>query len=875
MIRFDSETKTLSLSVRDLAEEDDYRFAGPAPVSLKRRALMGQQAHEDHQGAREEEIGSYRRERSVRYETRRGEWRVVVSGRIDGIYTDPEGRTVIEEVKTVVVNEAELAAITPEDYPAYTRQLQLYRYLLEEGSSGLRFGEGAPEMALHLHMIALPSKATRTLLLDYARETCLAHVERRLDDLIDEQQSGASVRERRRASVDLIAFPHEARRPHQDALADAIAEGLAGPKRVLASAPPGIGKTAASLVPALRRAWELGGRVFVATSKTTQQQIFAETLQRMAARGTPVRSVVLTARERACLNDVVHCHEDACRYARDYSRKLHEGGAFGRLRRLPVASQSAIEAEAREHEFCPFEAALDLSDEVDVVIGDYNYAFDPGAVLKRMFVEREPSDVVLVVDEAHNLYERARGYYSPELSCELLRRIEQGLVGGEHAVQRRARGLVRKLLDYLGLLGRGEALPQETEPAPPPEPPPENLLLFADPQAAERPSRPQRPVSERVPLPRAPILPVRGEGPLPPEREVVVDVAFLQALRDELGELSVAWFAEGKAKGGAEPDPVTAASRLLARFVSVAEIGGDEFSVLWRSGEGGVLQVLCKDPSKQLARRFRACGGAVAVSATLEPLAFYRDVLGLGEDALVRSFPSPFDPARRKVLVLDLAQTTYRTRERDLPIVEDGIRAVVAARAGNYLVCCPSFAYLERLAERLEVLPGYEVLSQRRSMPGEERAAVLERVRQGPKRGLPPVVLFVVQGGIFTEGVDYPGDACIGAVVVGPGLPAVSFERSLMQDYYERTSGRGFEYAFLFPGMSKVIQSAGRVIRTSTDTGVVVLIGARFASPRYAEHLPRGWYETSPRELVCRDPYGALRAFWSERDALEAPPGGS
>lgn len=865
MIRFDVSTRTLSLSVRDLAEEDDYRFAGPAPVSLKRRALMGQQAHEDHQGAREEEIGSYRRERSVRYETRRGDWQIVVSGRIDGIYTDPEGRTVIEEVKTVLVSEAELAEITPEDYPAYTRQLQLYRYLLEAGSSALEFGEGAPEIALHLHMIALPSKATRTLVLDYTREACQAHVEARLDALTELHLVADAQRTRRQAALDSIVFPHPQRRPHQDALSDAIAKGLAGPKRALVSAPPGIGKTAASLVPALRRAWELGGRVFVATSKTTQQQIFADTLEKMVARGTPVTSVVLTAREKACLNDVVHCHEDACRYARDYANKVRESGALERLRRLPVASLSRIEEEARAHEFCPFEAALDLSDEVDVVIGDYNYAFDPGASLKRMFVEREPEDVVLVVDEAHNLYERARGYYSPELRCEVLRRLDQGLIGAEHPVQRRARGLIRKLLDYLGQLGRGEAPTPEAEPAEVPEPPPENMLLFADPAAAARPASRRvpkaRPISDRIPTPRVPVSQADG-APLAEEREVEVDLAFFQALRDELGELSVAWFAEGKAKGGREPDPVTAASRLVARFTGVAELGGEEFSVIWRAPEGGILQVLCKDPSRQLGRRFRSCGGAVAISATLEPLSFYRDVLGLGEDAHVEAFSSPFDPKRREVLVLDLPRTTYKNREQDLPIVEDAIRAVVASRAGNYLVCCPSFAYLERLYERFEVLPGYEVMRQQRSMPSEDRKAVLERLREGPGRGQPPVVLFVVQGGIFTEGVDYPGEACVGAVVVGPGLPAVSYERSLMQDYYERTAGKGFEYAFLFPGMNKVIQSAGRVIRTPTDAGVVILVGARFASERYACHLPRDWYRRSPRELVSRNPYQDLREFW-------------
>jgi DNA excision repair protein ERCC-2 len=871
VIRFHEDTRTLSLSVRDLADDLDYRFSGPSPVSLKRRALMGRLAHEDHQGAREEEIRSYRRERSVRFETAIEGWRVVVSGRIDGIYSDESGRTVIEEVKTIVGTEAELQAAGPETFPHYTRQLQLYRYLLEEGSAGgLAFDEGAPEIGLHLFLIALPSKATRTVELGYTRGACQELVARRLSEVVSAHADDQATAQRRRAAREKIVFPHAELRPHQEEMIEAIERALREVGQALVSAPPGIGKTAAALVAALRRASELGGRVFVATSKTTQQAIFADTIRDMRERGAPVRAVVLSARHKACLNDVVHCHADACRYAADYATKLADSKALERLSKLPVADLDAIQAEGRAHEFCPFEAALDLSEIVDVVLGDYNYAFDPGAALKRMFVERPPSDVVLVIDEAHNLYERAMGYYSPELRADTLRRLEQTLVGGSHPLERRARGLIQRLLSYLSRVARGEA---GAEPPPPDEPseeePATNLLLFDDPAAADAPrKRPRqrvgyRAASRRV-VPPAPREPSPPPADLPPEREVEVDRAELSALRDELGELAVAWFAEGRAKGGDDVDPLVAASRLLSRFVGVLELEGDEFTTLWRAADGGALKILCKDPSRQLSRRMSACGGVVAVSATLEPLEFYRDMLGLGENALVRAFPSPFDPKRRKVVVLDLPSTAYRSRERDLPIVVDAVRAVVAARAGNYLVCCPSFAYLERLVERVDDLPGFELRRQERGMPDGARAEVLARLREGPARGDPPLVLFVVQGGVFTEGVDYAGDACVGAIVVGPALPRVSFERSLIQAHYQRNYGRGFEYAFLYPGMSKVIQSAGRVIRTPTDRGVVALVGMRFATPRYNQLFPRDWYQNHPRELISRDPYRELQEFWNQ-----------
>lgn len=897
VIRFDEQARRVTLSVRDLAEEADYRFAGSSPVSLKRRALLGQQAHEVHQGAREGELRSYRRERSVRYETRIGAWTAVVTGRIDGIYTDGEGRTVIEEVKTVLGTPEKIDALdAAAAYPHYVRQLQLYRHLLEEGAAALGFEGKAPEIALHLVVIALPSRHRRTVALPYDRAACAAHVQRRLASLVVENDGRAARVARRRANERDIRFPHGETRPAQADMVNAIERALDARRPILVSAPTGTGKTAAALVPALRHAARIGGRVVVATSKTTQQAIVARTVRLLRATGAPVRAVVLQAREKACLNDVVDCRPEGCRYAEDYARKLATSGAAERLLDGGVADSEAIAAEARAHLFCPFEAALDLIDEVDVIIGDYNYVFDPGAALRRVFVDEDPKDVVLVIDEAHNLYDRGMDYYSPALRRELLHELgrvldaSSGGDGPRGQIARRARAVLDRLLDELARIAAGgEALAPAAEQAPPPPAPPSsNLLLFDDPAAGARPAtarakrapsgrRPSlgpdavRPATQ-LPVAQAPARPQPSppRPGLPPEREVTADVELLGELRDELAELAVAWFAEGgRAPRGAD-DPVIALSRVLGRFVQVLELGGEEFSVLWREADGGSLKLLCKDPSRQLARRIRACAGAVAISATLEPLEFYRDVLGFGPDAAMASFPTSFDPARRCVLVLDRPSTRYQERDRDLPIVEDAVRAVLAARAGNYLVACPSFDYLEKLAARLERVPGFDVLVQPRTLDEPGRAEVMARLRRAADGQAPPVVLVTVQGGIFTEGVDYPGALCIGAIIVGPGLPRVSFERALIQAHYERAYRRGFDYAFLYPGMSRVIQAAGRVIRTATDEGVVVLVGDRFATDRYARLFPRDWYTKEPRELVVDDPYGALVRFWKARDAARA-----
>lgn len=884
MIRCDARARTLSLSVRDLAEEGDWRFAGPAPLSLRRRAQLGRAEHEAHQEAREEALSSYKRERAIRFETQLDGWTALVTGRIDGIYSDAAGRTVIEEVKTIVGGPADLAAAGPDTFPAYARQLQLYRYLLEEGSRALSFAGSAPEIALHLYLIALPGREARLLELPYAREACREHVERRLRALIEEQQGAAARGARRRAVASEIRFPHPELRAPQEAMLRAVDEALAAGRPALVSAPPGVGKTAAALVPALRRALAIGGRVFVATSKTTQQAIVIRTLGLLREAGTPVRAVVLQAREKACLNRVVDCRPEACEFARDYAGKLHGSGAFERLLEGGLAEPAALKAEAERERFCPFEAALDLTGEVDVVVGDYNYAFDPGASLRRMFVEEEPRDVVLVIDEAHNLLRRGVGYYSPELPGGLLRELDQVLVGRTDPLSRRTRDVLHRLRVLVAETGEGQApAPPAAAPAPEAAPALRNRGLFDDPEAV-RPRRPARaPAAKRAvaaPVAAPPLAAPPRPLPVAPRdaraREVALDPAPFAALRDELDALAVEWFALGgpaAARGPLEEEPLLRLQRLVGRFAGVLDLGGEEFSGVWRADEGGSLKLLCKDPSRLLGRRIRACAGAVGVSATLEPLPFYRDVLGFPPETALVSLGSPFDPRRRRVMVLHRPSTHYHERERDLPIVEDAVRAVVAARRGNYLVCCPSFEYQDMLARRLEVVPGFEVVGQARSMDEARRAAVLERMAAGASGRAAPLLLLAVQGGIFTEGVDYPGELCVGAIVIGPGLPQVDLERELMQRHYEGKygPGRGFEYAYLYPGMSRVVQAAGRVIRTPTDRGVVVLVGSRFATSRYTDLFPRDWYVRSPRELISTDPYGDLVRFWAEVDGEGRP----
>jgi DNA excision repair protein ERCC-2 len=249
------------------------------------------------------------------------------------------------------------------------------------------------------------------------------------------------------------------------------------------------------------------------------------------------------------------------------------------------------------------------------------------------------------------------------------------------------------------------------------------------------------------------------------------------------------------------------------------------------------------------------------MSATLTPFAFYQDVLGFPpERTFTVELPSPFPAQNRKIVIVPEVSTLYRDRQRDAPKIADIIAGIVAQRAGNYIAFFPSFEFL-RLVRPWLRLPASGLIEQSETMTDTERLAVLQSLRQHDAESQ---LVLAVQGGIFAEGVDYPGDMLVGVIIVGPGLPRFDAEQELIRAYYEEQYGRGFAYAYLYPGMTRVIQSAGRVIRSETDVGIIALLDKRFTYTNYAALLPTHWYVRTPRELITRHYQQDLERFWSQ-----------
>jgi DNA excision repair protein ERCC-2 len=835
-LRLDENSRTLSLSVGDLCDEIAGGGSLNATPFQATRLDMGREVHVLHQSESRLQQPGYVTEYPIRFVTAVRGYTIIIQGRLDGLYQE-DGAWTIEEVKSVLDWQNPFTLSTVPFH--YILQLQMYLFLCLQNPD-----------ARHVigRLVLISCDLSRKHILEVAAEPdktwelMRAALERFLDRHEQEQVDHA----RKRTWATRLTFPFPAIRQYQDQMIVAIQKALETQGRLLVSAPTGIGKTVAALYATLRYALQEGLTVFFLTSKTTQQRTVADTLrlwlgepsagEASSAWTPPFRSLILQSKEKSCANDVVFCHESRCLYARDFYTKLEEADLSALFHRVGLITPEIVYEKAVGQEVCPFELALELLSQVDLVVCDYNYVYDPRVALKRVF-EDDYSRIILVIDEAHNLYSRGRGYYSAELRLSRIECLK--------------RGTVRLLENQSG-----------REPFPLAE---EHQDSFANLESVSS-SFLDRLASFLARLEEyfAELEishPAEGKG----QRLVEFDREFFESLTEDLEELLRCYMMHQR-----RPEiPLSDEAGLLdflyevSNFCSILKLEGGEFAhVLDRNAGDALLQIICLDPSRQLGKRNQGFHCVIGMSATLTPLLFYRDVLGFERDTELLRLPSPFPAANRKVLILPEVSTSYRDRSRNASRIARIIEEVIALRRGNYLAFFPSFEFQTEVALHLSPR-NYRLLLQERSMPDHARNSLLEKLLHQRETNL----LLAVQGGIFAEGVDYPGELAVGAFIVGPALPRVSFEQELMRQYYEEMRSKGFDYAYLFPGMNRVIQSAGRVIRSEEDRGIILLLDKRFTYENYAGLLPREWYIDSPSELVRKQYLEELKCFWLESSA--------
>ncbi len=760
-----------------------------------------------------------------------------IEGRADGIFTDESGTVVIDEIKTTAVPVDD---ITEDMNPCHWAQGMVYGALY-----------GRQEELEKLDVRLTYYQIDTDDIIRFVRHFTCGELEAFLQDLLERYapwaQRQLDWKDARSASLTALSFPFPSYRPGQRAMAGEIYRTCtAAPSkqgtRLFCQAPTGIGKTMSTLFPALKAIGTgCGEKLFYLTARNTTQTAAEDAIARLhAAAPLSLRSVTLTAKEKVCLHPDAEghpaCLPELCPYAKGYYDRVNQALASLLDGENCRFDRPALAAAAQQFSVCPFELGLDLSEWCDVIIGDYNYLFDPVVHLRRFF--DSSGDWLFLVDEAHNLPERARAMYSARFCKSSLTEAKRALGRGKSSLKtaltkaNKAFLEGRKMVAALAPRQGGAEVPEETTAVQ------TSLLDTAETPAIALPAADyaQDGTIFCKELPSALLAPLRAAAaPLQDWLEKNPDAEGHSVLLDLYFQIQ---------------DILRAAERYDEHFASQLTARGSELE----------LQLLCLDPSPFVDASLSAGRAAALFSATLTPPGYYRTVLGC-PDARAVALESPFPPENLGLYCMPSISTRYRHREASILPISDALAALASGKIGNYLAFFPSYAYLRQVWEDFTArYPDIDTLVQESGLDDAARAGFLGRFTPHPEKTL---LGFSVMGGIFGEGVDLTGDRLIGCAIVGVGLPQVSPRQEMLRRYYDEQNGSGFDYAYRWPGMNKVLQAAGRVIRTQSDKGVVLLLDDRFTQSEYARLFPRHWrhleYLNSTEALKEK-----LRRFWAE-----------
>jgi len=595
-------------------------------------------------------------------------------------------------------------------------------------------------------------------------------------------------------SMQGLKFPYSEMREGQRDFIRAAYRNIARGTTLYATAPTGTGKTVSALYPALRALGdERVEKVFYLTPKTTTAEAARECLTLMAERGANIRAVILTAKDRCCIGN--HACRDArknCRFAP--CKNIGEAALALYNMGLTVVTSREFMRVGEQYGVCPHELSLTYAELSDVVICDFNYLFDPQVYIRRFFTEG--GRYAILVDEAHNLCERAREMYSAEITADEIAAPAADEVLGVLSPTKKMADTARAVFEDIFYPFVKEELRENRE-------------------------------GEMVGAVNLSEIPAR-----------------LYTLLDEILTVTDDELRDNLRARDEERDARVKSLRnyyyKIKKFAEAAARFDDAYKLFVFFEDGQIrVRIFCLDTGPAIKKCLGKGHGAVLFSATLSPLGYYRSVLGGERSDEMLEVNSPFAPEQLSVAIMDKISTRYSEREDTLLAVCRAIAATVSAKRGNYMIFSPSFAYSEALSELFRAkYPNIRVLSQKRDMTRSEKEEFLAEFRKDDRSYL---IGFCVMGGIYSEGIDLAGDSLIGAVIVGIGMPALSYEREAIAEYYQEKYDEGKQYAYIYPGMNRVFQAAGRVIRREDDRGVIVLIDDRFDDPLYRKSLPKLW----------------------------------
>lgn len=735
----------------------------------------------------------YQAEVSLKLLYNAGEFDILIDGRADGIITGHDGQVTVDEIKGIYKDLVYLK----EPYEVHLAQAKCYAYIYADD-------QGLKEISVRMTYCNIDTEEIRYFESSYSR----AELSRWFDKLLQKYRKWAEFSFRwqtaRQESIKKLAFPFPYRKGQKE-LASQVYRTIYHGKRLFIEAPTGVGKTISTVFPAVKAVGEgLADKIFYLTAKTITGSVAVKTFALLRREGLRYKTVALTAKDKMCFQEETECNPEACPYADGHYDRINEA-IFDLLLAEDSYTREIVWEYAQKHHVCPFEMCLDMSLFSDAVICDYNYVFDPNVYLRRFFAEGNHGEYLFLVDEAHNLVERAREMYSAVLYKEQFLELKREVKGISSVLEKALESCNSQMLKLKRECG--------------------SFIVFDS------------------------IEP------------------FVLALTRAAARFDK-WLEEDE--GSLIHKAVFEFYMEIRHFLSIYEILDRNYIIYGEmTQEGGfLLKLFCVHPAANLRTRLDKGNSTVFFSATLLPVKYYMDLLSGDETDYAVYAESAFDESRRGLYIGTDVSSRYKSRgPAQYYQIAFYIDQVVRIRKGNYMVFFPSYSFLREVCAAYQeyfAKDDEQVLMQEPSMSEREREEFLDAFKSGgygSGEGIPEEILaqavhmeieteetqslvgFCVMGGIFSEGIDLKNDSLIGAIVVGTGLPQVCNERELLKSYFDDLGMNGFDYAYCYPGMNKVLQAAGRVIRTADDRGIVVLLDDRFAENRYRRLFPREWKE--------------------------------
>lgn len=726
---------------------------------------------------------------------------ITVDGRADGIYSDETGE-IVDEIKGIYRDVHSMK----EPVPVHRAQALCYAYIYARKNE-------LPGMGIRMTYCHIPTEEIR-----YFKEyLAFPEIEASFFTLVTEYAKWAAWQIRwqhtRNTSIQALEFPFTYRKG-QGKLVRGVYQSILRKKRLYIQAPTGVGKTISTIFPTVKSMGEgLTEKIFYLTAKTITRTVAEDTFALLEKTGAKMKCVTITAKEKICILDKPTCNPAACPRAKGHYDRVNDA-VFDVLTNETIITRELILSYAEKHTVCPFEMCLDISTWCDGIICDYNYAFDPTASLKRFFSLEKENDFVFLIDEAHNLVDRAREMYSATVVKEKFLAMKKIMKLHNRKLANALESCNRTMLDL------------------------------------------KRKCDELV---KFDLIEVEG---------VVLRIMRLCTMIEEyLQEQEHV----GQSQHGSVPLSLEEREELLdfyfdlRSFQNIYELTDEHYTIYGDYSSQGHfrLHLQCMDPSVNLDNYLKKGRCSIFFSATLLPIHYYLEQLAGREDDYAVYAPSPFSPERRLLMIGKGVSTKYTLRSSAMyEKIARYILTFVKEKTGNYLVFFPSYRMLEDVYSCLlhqTEQSDIQIYPQGNSMTETEREEYLSHFQDMPSV---TTLGLCVMGGIFGEGIDLKNSRLIGAVLVGTGLPMVCTENELFRDYFEEKKSAGFSYAYQYPGMNKVLQAAGRVIRTTEDVGAILLLDDRFLQGSYQRLFPREWF---PHQTVTLDSLPAqLQQFWEK-----------